>query len=166
MGNLTLIADAGALAKRARQHLPAAFAIRPSTAGDIDQIGSLYFRSYEPGEACTTEREAAADVAASFDGEYGEYLPAASPVILNGPKVVAAAMTVKRAPWNDTPRCPFVIELFTAPEHRRAGLATALLVAAADATAAHDRSIALRVQDANTSAIALYDELGFAPWPG
>jgi GNAT superfamily N-acetyltransferase len=86
-------------------------------------------------------------------------------VIVHRGELVAAVMTVNRTPWEGDPSCPFIIEAFTAPEHRRAGLATTLLVTAATAVSAHDRSIALRVDDTNTDAIRLYEKLGFREWP-
>ncbi len=163
MGNFALIADVATVAVRSGG-LADPYALRPSTAEDLGQIAALYYRSYEPGIACATEEEAAAEVSASFAGDYGEYLHDASPVVLSGSTVLAAIMTVKRAPWDHTPTCPFIIDLFTAPEHRRGGLASALLGAAATAAAAHDESIALRVEDQNTAAIALYEALGFRRW--
>jgi ribosomal protein S18 acetylase RimI-like enzyme len=141
-----------------------AFTVRPSTNGDVNQVGSLYFRAYPPGDACTTEAEAIADVAASYHGEYGAYLHEASPVIVHDGELVASVMTVQQAPWDDTPDCPFIIELFTAPGYRRAGLATVLLAAAASAVMTTDPLIALRVDASNTAAITLYERLGFRPW--
>ena len=166
VANVTLLADVYGVVESGLPAASTAFTIRPSTPSDLDEIGALYFRSYKAGEACTTEQEAVADVAASFEGDYGEYLYAASPVALSGSTIVAAVMTVKQAPWSDTPTCPFVIELFTDPEHRRSGLATALLATAANAVTKITRSIALRVEEQNSSAIAVYNKLGFRPWNG
>ncbi len=164
MVNLTLIADASTLARSEDNALPGGFLIRASTEEDVDQIGALYFLSYPSGDACATEHEAVAEVAASFGGEYGEYLSSASPVVVRGDELVAAVMTVRLAPWPDTPSCPFIIELFTHPVYRRLGLGTALLRSAARATASIDRSIALRVDEQNGAARVLYDRLGFRRW--
>ena len=164
--NLTLIAHVATVAGITTSLPSNAFMVRPSTIEDLHQLGSLYFRAYPPGDASSSEAEAIADVAASFAGEYGPYLHKASPVIVHGDELVAAVMTVHRAPWDDTPDCAFIIELFTAPEHRRAGLATTLLAAAASAVAADDEFIALRVEASNTSAIRLYERLGFEEWLG
>ena len=49
--NLTLIADASALACSEDDALPAGFLIRASTEEDVDQIGALYFLSYPLGDA-------------------------------------------------------------------------------------------------------------------
>jgi ribosomal protein S18 acetylase RimI-like enzyme len=164
--NLTLIADASTLARSEDNALPGGFLIRASTEEDVDQIGALYFLSYPSGDACATEHEAVAEVAASFGGEYGEYLSSASPVVVRGDELVAAVMTVRLAPWPDTPSCPFIIELFTHPVYRRLGFGKALLRSAARATASIDRSIALRVEEQNGAARALYDRLGFRLWTG
>ncbi len=164
VANLTLIARASTVAEAATSLPSGAFTVRPSTNVDLHQLGSLYFRAYPPGDASSSEAEAIADVAASFAGEYGPYLHKASPVIVHGDELVAAVMAVHRTPWDDTPDCAFIIELFTAPEHRRAGLATTLLAAAASAVAAHDEFIALRVEASSTSAIKLYERLGFEEW--
>ena len=163
MANFALIADVATVAERSGG-ISAPFAVRPSTKADLNQIAALYFRSYEPGVACSSEVEAVAEVSASFAGDYGEYLYNASPVVLKGSMILAAIMTVRRAPWDDTPTCPFIIDLFTAPEHRRGGLASALLGAAATAVTAHAESIALRVEEQNAAAIALYESLGFRRW--
>ena len=160
---LTLIADVATVAARARA-APARFELRPSTVDDLGQVGRLYFRSYDPGVACGTEDEALADVSASFNGDYGEYLPEASPVVLDGFTIVAAVMTVEQAPWVNTPTCPFVIDLFVAPKCRRVGLASALLGAVAKSVSSRGESIALRVDEYNVAALALYDSIGFRRW--
>ena len=62
---------------------------------------------------------------------------------------------VERAPWPDTPDCPFIVELFTAPTQRRLGIGRLLLESSADVTTA------LRVAENNVAALALYRGLGF-----
>src|SRR5690606_29068311 len=109
--------------------------------------------------------EAEAGIAASFDGAYGELWLDASPCAVIGGQLVAAAMTVRRTPWDDVPDGPFVIELFTAREWRRRGLAATLLGVVAQrvsASAAH--SVSLRVDVANLPARRLYGRLGFTEW--
>ncbi len=164
MANVTLVAEVEALLRLGSLRPAAPYSLRPSCDLDLDRIGSLYFRSYEVGEACETEDEAIADVAASFAGEYGEYLHAASPVAVIGTEIVAAAMTVECATWDDVPSCPFLIELFTREDHRRRVLATALVCTAAAEIAPIASQIALRVQNENEPALALYASLGFRPW--
>lgn len=59
-------------------------------------------------------------------------------------------------------RHSYVLVLYVSPEHRRKGIATALLnKAQAWATARGDRQIGLQVFADNPGAIALYQKLGF-----
>jgi GNAT superfamily N-acetyltransferase len=146
--------------------LPAGYALRACSAEDVDALGRLYFASYDPGEASATVDEAVADIRAAFAGEYGELWPAASLVATIGEgEPVAAVQVVRRAPWPDTPDCPFVIELFTARAHRRRGLARALVAGALVVVAASDRrGLALRVSADNRAARDLYHDVGFRTW--
>ena len=68
---------------------------------------------------------------------------------------MGALLVVERAPWPDTPDCPFVIELFTARTHRRRGLAKLLLSTCSAVT------VALRVDPANLPAMHLYQSFDF-----
>lgn len=100
---------------------------RPARADDIDDLGTLYHRSYPPGVATDTVREAIDDVRASWEGVYGPFAAELSPVAEMDGHVRAAVMTVWQATWPDTPTGPFVIEVFTDPAFRRRGLAASLL---------------------------------------
>ena len=147
--------------------LPTAYLLRACEPADIDSLGALYFHSYDPGQACADVAEAVAGIRAAFAGEYGELWPEASLVVLAPDRRIAAAIqVVRRAPWPDTPDCPFVIELFTGREHRRRGIARSLLLAAlAVAAEAGQPQLALRVASDNRPALELYRGLGFQPWP-
>ena len=143
---------------------PDGYRARPVAPSDVEELGALYFRAYDPGVASATLDDAVRDIQASFDGEYGSLWLPASEVIHRSGEIVAAILTVHRAPWPDTPQCPFVIELFVDRAHRRRGLARVLvercLVAAA---AASEAGVALRVDAANAAALGLYRAVGFAP---
>ncbi len=77
----------------------------------------------------------------------------------------AAMLTVQRAPWPDTPDCPFVIELFTARAHRGRGLARWLVRSAMDTVhCTGEHALALRVASDNEPARGLYRSLGFRLW--
>jgi ribosomal protein S18 acetylase RimI-like enzyme len=144
---------------------PAGFLVRRTNPADLNQLANLYFEAYDPGIACDSLEEAAGDIEASFQGEYGEYWYEASPVVEANGRVVSAAMTVHRAPWDDTPDCPFIIELFTARDHRRMGLARMVVEhCLATIGASGETAVALRVAEDNTTARALYDSLGFTTW--
>jgi N-alpha-acetyltransferase 10/11 len=160
----TLIAPLPVTARTERA-LPIGYRIRPCQRADITALASLYFEAYEPGVACATVDDALDDTRASFAGEYGELWPDASPIVVHHDEPVGAALMVHRAPWPDTPSCPFVIELFTARAYRRMGLARAMVAyCLASAAAAGCPGVALRVDDDNHAARALYASLGFRPW--
>ena len=143
--------------------LPEGYAMRPARRTDLAALGELYFTAYEPGTACATVDEAVEDVAASFDGEYGPFWPGASPIVVHAGEPAAAIMTVRRAPWDDVPDAPFVIELFTRRDHRRRGLARALVCRSmVVCAAAGEVEIALRVDSDNAAALGLYESLGFS----
>jgi ribosomal protein S18 acetylase RimI-like enzyme len=153
--------------------LPPGYTLRPPTPDDVPALAALYFAAYPPGVACATLTEAQEDIRATFAGAYGDLWLDASALIEHHdptstatPTLAAAILTVHCAPWEGTPACSFIIELFTAPPLRRLGLArTALIHARNAALASGATAIALRVSADNTPAIALYRTLGFAVWP-
>lgn len=74
-------------------------------------------------------------------------------------------MTVRRGPWDGTPDCPFIIELFTARELRRRGLARLAMQNCLAAVRDHGEvAVALRVAADNVAAFALYGSLAFVRW--
>jgi GNAT superfamily N-acetyltransferase len=136
--------------------LPDGVVRRTPTRADTTNLGRLYFESYEPGIACATEHEAIEDITATFDGTYGPLSADLSWLAVDGDQLIGALLIVDRAPWPDTPNCPFIIELFTTPRHRRRGLARALL-------ATTSTEVALRVSDDNLPVLQLYESVGFQP---
>lgn len=161
---LTLIADIPSVA--VGLPIPRRYFFRPCVPSDIPGLASLYFASYDPGVAGASLAEAEADMEAAFSGAYGELWPEASQVaVAQEGQLVAAIQVVRCAPWTDTPRCPFVIELFTSRDHRRCGLASALVRGAMDVLAgANQVHLALRVDADNGPALSLYHRLGFRTW--
>ena len=144
----------------------AGFDVRPCGPSDLHQLGGLYFEAYDPGIACDTLDEAIADIEASFQGDYGEFWYQASPVIEANGRIVSAVMTVRQAPWDDTPDGPFIIELFTARDYRRRGLARLVIRHCLNTIRqAGETTVALRVAANNTPARNLYQSLGFAATP-
>lgn len=117
----------------------------------------MYFESYPPGVACDTEVAAIEDIKVTFEGAYGPLSLTNSFLAVAADTLVGAVLVVDRAPWPDTPDCPFIIELFTAPTWRRQGLAAALLTTCLQ----HPTPFALRVLPDNTPAVELYKALGF-----
>ncbi len=98
-----------------------------------------------------------------FDGEWGEVMPAASPVALDEDgEPVGAILTVRRLARDGAPDCPFVLNVVTEPSWRRRGVASGLLVAAArELLAAGESKVQLSVDAVNEGAVALYRGLGF-----
>ena len=146
--------------------VPDGVLVRRVEPSDVEAIGRLYFAAYPRGVPGDSLEEAVSDITASFAGEYGELWGDACLVAtIAGGDIVGCVLTVTRAPWSDVPDCPFVIELFTAGEQRRRGIASLLmrrvLVAAAVGGAS---AVALRVAVDNPAGRALYDGLGFVAW--
>src|ERR1017187_4670412 len=144
--------------------LPAGFTMREPEAADAEQLGRLYFESDVPGATCRSAAEAIKEIRSCFQGELGGLWSGASGLIEHGSGLVAALLAVHRAPWDDTPDCPFIIDLFTDHRFRRQGLARALLMRCLTRTSMTDRPrLALRVDSANQAAIRLYERAGFHP---
>lgn len=146
--------------------LLADYRFRSLVPSDLQAVGSLYFSAYDPGVACATVGAAVADIAASFAGEYGPVNLPSSLVALDAQdELVGAILVVDRAPWPDTPTCPFIIELFSARQHRRRGVASALVrEMTRHLSASGDNQVALRVADDHGAARTLYEQLGFCEW--
>ncbi|MEY2475893.1 MAG: N-alpha-acetyltransferase 10/11, partial [Actinomycetota bacterium] len=145
--------------------LAADYSTRLCGRGDTEALGALYFDAYDPGSAATTLQDAVEDIEASFGGAYGQMWDEATRVVTREGQIVAGVLTVVRAPWDDVPECPFVIELFTARAHRRRGLSSHLVAETLAAAArANEPAIALRVDAQNGAAMRLYESLGFIPW--
>jgi len=145
---------------------PAGYTIRPYSDADVPDLARLQYASYDPGIAYDTVEEALQDYEATFAGAYGEIWPDATLVaVAPDGSLAAAILTVRQAPWDETPAGPFVIELYSGRSHRRLGLARTLLHRAAETVAgAGLTTIALRVDEPNLPARALYESLGFKPW--
>jgi ribosomal protein S18 acetylase RimI-like enzyme len=146
--------------------VPDAVHVRRIEPSDVEAIGRLYFAAYPRGVPGDSLEEAVSDITASFAGEYGEpWSDACLVASTAGGDIVGCVLTVIRAPWSDTPDFPFVIELFTAGEQRRRGIARALMQHVLAAAARADTTaVALRVAVDNLAARALYGSLGFVAW--
>lgn len=145
-------------------HSPAGL-VRAIGEDDAAELGSLYLRSHPSGVADDLDG-ALADIRATFAGTYGTAVPWGCLAAVAGDRLVAAVLTVHRAPWPDTPDGPFVVELFTDPAMRRQGLATDLLHRVLAAAAHHgEHVVGLRVGVGNHAARSLYTDVGFRPFP-
>ena len=101
-----------------------------------------------------------------FDGEYGPFLPEASPVVVDDDgTVVAAELVLSRRVGDDLPDVPYIFELFTAASRRRQGLAEQLVRCAMGTL--YDNGydqVSLRIAEDNAAALALYLTLDFNRW--
>jgi ribosomal protein S18 acetylase RimI-like enzyme len=138
---------------------PAGVVLRQPSVADTVELGRLYYESYPPGVACDSEVAAIEDIRVTFEGEYGPLSLSKSFLAVAGQTLVGAVLVVDRAPWPNTPDCPFIIELFTAPAVRRQGLAKTLLTTCLQ----HPTDFALQVAPDNTPAVELYESLSFQP---
>ncbi|MER7245246.1 GNAT family N-acetyltransferase [Kribbella sp. NPDC000426] len=129
--------------------------LRPPAVADAAALARLYFDAYEPGIAADSEQDALDDINLTFEDGYGVLAPTLSRLAWADEELVGALLVVERAPWPDTPDCPFIIELFTARTRRRQGIARLLLTSCAATT------VALRVEEDNAPALTLYRDLGF-----
>jgi ribosomal protein S18 acetylase RimI-like enzyme len=131
--------------------------LREATRADAQAIAAAYHESYK-GE--WTPAESLEDIERAFDGGHGALIPQASLAAVGADgAIVGAVLTVLDAPWDHTPRGPFVIDVFVVPGARDRGIGRALMLAAMAGSPGH--SIALRVEDDNAAAIGLYRSLGF-----
>lgn len=162
---LTLIAESNPIAET-NVVLPEEYATRPVTTDDGVILGMLHFKAYGP-EIAPSLQGSITEMEDMYRDEFGKLWPEASSLVLTGKNLVASVLTVHMAPWEDTPTCPFIIDLMVLPDYRRQGLADHLAYSAAcTATEAGKQHLALRVREDNKPALALYKKLGFVEWDG
>ena len=158
-GTITLIAHTAANTKKPAVNL------RPAGPEDAESLAQLYYSSYEQGGVSSLE-EARQVIRGVFDGEYGPFLPEASPVVVDyDGTVVAAALVLSRRVGDDLPDVPYIFELFTAASRRRQGLAEQLVRCAMGTL--YDNGydqVSLRIAEDNAAALALYLTLDFNRW--
>ncbi|HST72134.1 MULTISPECIES: GNAT family N-acetyltransferase [Kocuria] len=138
---------------------------RPAAPEDAEGLAQLYYSSYEQGGVSSLE-EAREVIKGVFAGEYGPFLPDASPVVVDEDgTIVAAALVLARRVGDDLPDAPYIFELFTAASRRRQGLAEQL-VRSSMATLYKNgyEQVCLRIAEDNAAALALYLTLDFNRW--
>jgi GNAT superfamily N-acetyltransferase len=133
--------------------------VRALTAADVPMLADLYQAAYDPAMSID---DAVTEMESAFDGTWGALWPDASLAAWIGDHMVAVVQTVRRPSWDETRTCPWIIEVFTHPNHRREGRARSLLgLACQVVSAAGELRIGLTVDDANAPAVALYRSIGF-----
>lgn len=139
--------------------------VRTPTRSDIPEIGQLYFNAYEPRVTGENVEEAIADIEASWNGDYGEFWEEGSLIAELDGKIVGALLTVRHAPWDQTPGGPFIIELFVDSGLRGRGIARRLMERGLDTMRSQGATSAgLEVLADNTRAQNLYRSIGFTDW--
>lgn len=138
------------------------YLIRNCRFSDIDELGKLYFHSYELGAACESEQKAIIDIENSFKGVYGPFWFETSKVIEHKKEIVGAVLVVHKNSWDDSIICPYIIELFVKKEFRQKGFARKLIIDSCnEMRKSNQNEVALTVVASNISARNLYKVLGF-----
>jgi len=133
--------------------------LRTMTQEDIPLLGKLFLAAYVgtvdyEGES---EQEAIAAVRATFEGEFGEFLGAASLVIEHSNKLASASFVTL---WRGQPLLTFSV---TAPEHKGSGFAGKCIGASMKALEqAGYQELHLFVTATNAPALSVYNRLGFS----
>ena len=136
--------------------------LKPPEEAEVPQLARFFMDVYQDhmeqvyGMHVGTEEDWRGYMTGILRGETGRFMPEASYVSLDGERLVGAILL---SHWMGS---PLVSELGVAPDHRRRGIATALLSAASTRLAALDEpQWALYVTVGNEPAIGLYRVLGF-----
>ncbi|MEU4206569.1 GNAT family N-acetyltransferase [Rothia terrae] len=139
---------------------------RPAKLEDAESLARLYFASYDD-TGITSQAEALAAIQEVLDGKFGEFLPEASPVIVDeNNRIVAAALVLNnRADDVEPADLPSIYELFTAASRRREGLAEHLIRTSLHAlNEVGHKQATVRISENNAAALALYLTLDFNRW--
>lgn len=158
-GQITLIG------KTWKSTKPVTIETHPASEQDADGLSKLYFTAYEDGQV-GSQAEALELMHEFFAGKYGSVLSEASPVVTDEHgRVIAAALVLERRDDKGVPETPFIFELFTASSRRREGFAEQLL--RQSISTLHELGypeVALRIDEDNAAALALYLTLDFNRW--
>lgn len=137
---------------------PPASDLRVMSRQDLEALGALFHAAYVgtvdyEGES---PEEAVAAVAATFDGEFGTFMPEASMVVERDGQLLSASFITL---WQGRPLLAFAV---TSPGFKGQGLSHRCTRAAMHALArAGHAELDLFVTDTNEPALALYARLGF-----
>lgn len=136
------------------------------TVYDLPALASLAVAAYKERPTAENFWAATEQMRLYFDGALGT--PRDDSFVgawLDDGQLVGAVICVLDAPFDEVPRGPFVLDLMVDPEHRRKGIATALLAELARRTEewGYD-SVTLRLDFRQMpEAYNLYKRLGFSP---
>lgn len=142
-----------------------AVAPRPLLATDADSLGTLLFDAYHGtiDDRGDSRADARAEVERTFSGVYGRMLWEASFAASDPHDLSALGGASVVTFWENAPLLAFVM---TRPHMQRKGVARALIVMTAHALLVHGHTdLTLVVTNGNTSAVRLYESLGFQTRP-
>jgi ribosomal protein S18 acetylase RimI-like enzyme len=139
--------------------VPEGVTFRHPADHDAEAIAVLMFEAYrgtidaEPTDTLDTARS---EVATTLEGGYGDPMPEASFLVVEGDRLVSASLVTR---WRDHPLIAFTM---TMPDRAGRGLARAALTRSLTALAdAGEDHVDLAVTDGNEPAQHLYETLGF-----
>lgn len=138
--------------------VPAGLRLEPVVVAQSEALASLMFEAYQGSvdQDAQTPEAAALDVKQTFAGEFGAMIEPACVGLWSGPQLVSAAIVTR---WKAAPLLAFVM---TRPQLRGTGLGRLVLeTAMAKLHALGEHELILVVTPTNTSAVKLYDRLGF-----
>jgi N-alpha-acetyltransferase 10/11 len=138
--------------------------VRSIMQADLPALADLFLRVYE--SRIQIPDDAVAEMRSAFDGTWGAWWPEASKSAWIADELVAVVQAVHRPSRESmpgAPDCPWLIDVFTDPHHRRLGIARGLVAAACEVMqAAGEERVGLTVDNQNLPAVALYKSLGFS----
>ena len=142
---------------------PSSLPLKPPEEAEIPGLARFFMDVYHDhmeqmyGMHVGSEEDWRGYMTGILRGETGRFMPEASYVSLDGDRLMGAILL---SHWMGS---PMVSELGVAQDHRRRGIATALMSAASTRLAAlEEPRWALYVTAGNEPAIALYHRMGFA----
>lgn len=133
--------------------------LRPLLETDSDALAQLYIYAYGT-DVFASLQAAQREIYETFRGDFGQLIPGANLVAIQGDEPVGCVLTVKNPPWEDVENLVFVIDLFVHPKHRGKGIGHALLASSLNACPS-GKQVGLRVDSENHPAVTLYRKMGF-----
>lgn len=107
---------------------PEGFELATLTRYDVPALAALYLVAYESPEIAENLWTATDEMRMAFDGVFGNPRDDSFVGAWQDGELVGAVLCVTDATWDDVPRGPFILDIMVDPDHRRRGIATALVV--------------------------------------
>ena len=130
------------------------------TRADVHGLGELMYSAYRGGVDSESEsvEDARAEIEATLDGQYGEIIPSASLIAMDGDRTASAVLFV----WFEKEKMPLMAYAMTHADYKGRGIATKLIKAGLNGLIEAGYSeCCLVVSDGNEPARTIYQKLGF-----